>query len=329
MTGTLSTLRQPPTAAGDQPTTSYPFERPSAAEPLPLSDWMQLRAADFERGAAAALPAPTTEPVRLHTAMRYAVLDGGKRIRALLVHAAGELADAPAAALDAIALAVEYVHAYSLVHDDLPCMDNDILRRGKPTVHVAFDEATAMLAGDALQAEAFRVLAAAPLAAEVRVELMRDLALAAGTSGMCGGQAIDLAAVGRPMDLERLERMHRMKTGALLRAAILMGARAGRVDAAGAAALARYAEAIGLAFQVVDDILDVEASSEELGKTAGKDHRQNKPTYVSVLGLAAAKALAARLRDDALGALRDLGAAREPASLRLAQLADLIVLRRS
>jgi farnesyl diphosphate synthase len=295
--------------------------------PLPLEHWMRECQQRFERCAADQLPAGEREPQRLHTAMRYAVLDGGKRIRPLLAYAAGEMAQAERAAVDHVALAVEYVHAYSLVHDDMPCMDNDTLRRGKPTVHVAFDEATAMLAGDALQAEAFRVLAEAPLGDRVRLELMRDLALAAGTEGMCGGQALDLAAAGRALDPAQLERMHRMKTGALLRASVVMGARAGSLDEAAMTALERYASAIGLAFQIVDDILDVEASSAELGKTAGKDEAQNKATYVSVLGMAEAKHRAARLREAAGIALDDTGL--PPARLaRLLELADLIVARR-
>jgi farnesyl diphosphate synthase len=203
-------------------------------------------------------------------------------------------------------------------------MDNDVLRRGKPTVHVAFDEATAMLAGDALQAEAFRVLAEAPLTAPSRAALMRELAVAAGTAGMCGGQAIDLAAVGRTLTLAELEQMHRMKTGALLRAAVLMGAAAGTAAADRVAALDRYAQAIGLAFQVVDDVLDVESTSAELGKTAGKDAEHGKPTYVSVLGLEAARDWAGRLRAEALEALSGLGRQAD----RLRQLADFIVLRK-
>jgi farnesyl diphosphate synthase len=267
------------------------------------------------------------EPRRLHAAMRYAVLDGGKRVRPLLAYAAGEMARADAAALDYVALAVEYVHAYSLVHDDMPCMDNDVLRRGKPTVHVAFDEATAMLAGDALQAEAFRVLAQAPLGAAARLQLIQDLALASGTEGMCGGQALDLAALGRALDPAQLEQMHRMKTGALLRASVMMGAHAGSLEPGALAALERYAGAVGLAFQIVDDILDVESSSAELGKTAGKDLAQNKPTYVSVLGMAEAKRRAMQLRETAAQALQDTALAPERRA-RLLQLADLIIARR-
>jgi farnesyl diphosphate synthase len=208
-------------------------------------------------------------------------------------------------------------------------MDNDVLRRGKPTVHIAFDEATAMLAGDALQAEAFQAIAEAPIAAGTRAALMAELAAAAGTRGMCGGQAIDLAAVGSSMTRAELEQMHGMKTGALLRAAVRMGALAGAADAAVLAPLDRYAHAVGLAFQVVDDVLDVEATSEDLGKTAGKDAQQGKPTYVSMLGLTAARQWAERLRQDAHGALDTLPAAAAARTVRLRQLADFIVLRKS
>jgi len=307
---------------------SAPAAPAPAAAPPSLDAWMRQCQERFEAVAARSLPPQTREPRGLHRAMRYAVLDGGKRIRPLLAYAAGELARAEGAALDAVALALEYVHAYSLVHDDMPCMDNDVLRRGKPTVHVAFDEATAMLAGDALQAEAFRVLAEAPLPAATRLDLVQALALASGTEGMCGGQAFDLAALGRTLDAQEVERMHRMKTGALLQASVLMGARAGRLEAPALAALERYAEAVGLAFQIVDDILDVESNAAELGKTAGKDQAQNKSTYVSVLGMAAAKQRAAQLRESAALALEQTGldAAR---TLRLRQLAELIVARRS
>ncbi len=297
--------------------------RRPAGEPLSFDEWMRSALARFERAADAQLPAADRVPTRLHQAMRYAVLDGGKRARPLLVYAAGEVSGADTAALDCAALAVEYVHAYSLIHDDLPCMDDDVLRRGKPTVHIAFDEATAMLAGDALQAEAFKVLADAPLAPAARAALMRELAHAAGTEGMCGGQAIDLAAVGQAMNAEDLERMHRMKTGALLRASVRMGALAGEASDATLAAIDAYGRALGLAFQIVDDVLDVEGSSEVLGKTAGKDARQAKPTYVSVLGLTEAKARAARLRTVALEAIAGLDWRAE----RLRQLADFVVLR--
>jgi farnesyl diphosphate synthase len=298
---------------------------PAQASVPSLAQWMRERLAHFEQAAAARLPSAADEPKRLHEAMRYAVLDGGKRVRPLLLYAAGELAGAAPAALDAAALAVEYVHVYSLIHDDLPCMDDDVLRRGKPTVHVAFDEATAMLAGDALQAEAFKVLADAPLAPEQATAVMRELAHAAATEGMCGGQAIDLAAVGRSLTVDELERMHRMKTGALLCASVRMGALAGRADAVLLQAVDRYGRAIGLAFQIVDDVLDVEGTPETLGKSAGKDARQNKPTYVSVLGIDGAKARAEHLRREAHAAMATFGAGAE----RLRQLADFIVLRTS
>jgi farnesyl diphosphate synthase len=288
-----------------------------------FSDWRQERLAAFERAAAAQLPPAERPPERLHAAMRYAVLDGGKRVRPLLAYAAAEAAGGAPATADAAALAVEFVHAYSLVHDDLPCMDDDVLRRGKPTAHLAFDEATAMLAGDALQAEAFRVLAQAAHPPAVRAALIGELAQAIGTAGMCGGQALDLAAVGGALSLAELERMHRMKTGALLTAAVRMGALAAQAPAALLAALDRYAQALGLAFQIVDDILDVQASSKQLGKTAGKDAAQNKPTYVSLLGLDAARARAQALHAEALAALAGGGAA----ATRLRELADFIVLR--
>ncbi len=293
-----------------------------------FEQWMRERQQHFEKLAGASLPDAKQDPQRLHQAMRYAVLDGGKRIRPLLAYAAGEVAQAEPRVVDHVALAVEYVHAYSLVHDDLPCMDDDVLRRGKPTAHVAFDEATAMLAGDALQAEAFRILSQAPADAGIRVALMQELATAASTLGMCGGQAIDLDATGQDLNLEELERMHRMKTGALLRASVMMGAHAGRLDAPSQAVLAQYAQSMGLAFQIVDDILDVEASSAELGKTAGKDQVQRKSTYVSLLGLAQAKERAVQLRQSAGLALEQLASA-GCNTVRLAQLADVIVARRS
>ena len=277
------------------------------------------------------LPAVTDDgPLsRLHEAMRYAVLGAGKRVRPLLVHAAGELTGAPSDALDAAGCAVELIHAYSLVHDDMPCMDDDVLRRGKPTVHVAYGEALAMLTGDALQALAFRAVSRAVehgVAAEAVVRMTAELADAAGSIGMAGGQAIDLAAVGAVLTREALEDMHRRKTGAMLGASVRLGAWCGaRLDAAGEDALDRYASAVGLAFQVVDDVLDVEADSATLGKTAGKDAAHDKPTYVSRLGLAGARALAETLRTEAHQALDGFGARAD----RLAALADLIVARRS
>jgi farnesyl diphosphate synthase len=293
----------------------------------PFDAWVAARAARVEQAAQQMLPVSAAVPERLHQAMRYAVLDGGKRVRPLLVYAAGEVTGAEDEALDRAALAVEYVHAYSLVHDDMPCMDNDVLRRGKPTVHVAFDEATAMLAGDALQAEAFKILAEGHLPAAQTASLMRELAHASGTEGMCGGQALDLFAVGNMnLSVAELERMHRMKTGALLKASVLMGALSGQaplLTESTREALGRYGEAIGLAFQVVDDILDVESSSDELGKTAGKDAAQGKPTYVSLLGVEAARAWSLRLRAQALEALNGLGGR----AARLREMADFMVCR--
>jgi len=286
--------------------------------------WMQATGARTETALQAALPAGEALPQRLHASMRYAALGGGKRVRPLLVHAAGELTSADPVACDAAACAVEMVHAYSLVHDDMPCMDDDDLRRGRPTVHKAFDEATALLAGDALQTQAFITLAqAATIAPATRLALVAELAKASGSLGMAGGQAIDLQNVGQAMSRDALETMHRMKTGALLRASVRMGALCGEVAGDAMVSLDRYAAAIGLAFQVVDDILDVTADTATLGKTAGKDAAHDKPTYVSLLGLEAARQLAADLRATAHDALAGFG----PRAARLAGLADLIVLR--
>jgi farnesyl diphosphate synthase len=245
-------------------------------------------------------------PVLLGDAMRYAVLDGGKRLRPLLVFAASEAVGGQAEAALRAACAVELIHAYSLVHDDLPCMDNDVLRRGKPTVHVKFGEADALLAGDALQALAFELLTpdGDSIAPAVQAKLCRLLARAAGSQGMAGGQAIDLASVGLALDEAQLREMHRLKTGALLQGSVEMGAACGGMIAADAlAALRDYGAAIGLAFQVVDDILDVVADSQTLGKTAGKDAASDKPTYVSLLGLDGARAQARELLAQALAAL--------------------------
>lgn len=255
------------------------------------------------------LPAESIAPARLHDAMRYAVLGGGKRIRPLLCHAAGALSGATPESLDAAACAVELIHAYSLVHDDLPCMDNDVLRRGKPTLHVQFGEAPALLAGDALQALAFEVLLPEDQSVEpaLAARLCRQLARAAGWDGMAGGQAIDLAGVGQQLDQASLEDMHRRKTGALLLASVEMGGAAAGASAAQLAAMARYGRALGLAFQVVDDILDVTADSATLGKTAGKDAAADKPTFVSLLGLAAAQAYADDLLAQAHQALDQAG----------------------
>ncbi len=238
-----------------------------------------------------ALPATNAEPRKLHAAMRHAVLLGGKRMRPLLVHASGALFDADPDALDAPAVAVELIHAYSLVHDDLPAMDDDALRRGQPTVHVAFDDATAILAGDALQSLAFGVLAAAPIDAAIRVELLHSLATASGSAGMCGGQALDLDSTGNggSLTIADLEQLHRLKTGALIRAAVRMGALCGNAGDDDLARLDRYADALGLAFQVRDDILDVEGDSATLGKTAGKDAAQDKATFPALIGMQASR----------------------------------------
>ena len=288
---------------------------------------MKLVQAGVERDLSDFLPGAASVPAKLHEAMRYTLLGGGKRIRPLLVHAAGALFGAAAPALSRAAAAVEMIHAYSLVHDDMPCMDDDALRRGKPTVHVAYDEATALLAGDALQAQAFLVLAEGDsLAAPRQLAMLRVLAQASGTLGMCGGQAIDLDSVGISLSLAQLEQMHRLKTGALLRCAVLLGALCGKqVTAAETLALDAYAGAIGLAFQVVDDMLDATADSATLGKTAGKDAAANKPTYVSILGLEQSGLLAEKLRLDAHAALAPFGAT----AVRLRELADLIVQRKA
>ncbi|ROU07115.1 (2E,6E)-farnesyl diphosphate synthase [Lysobacter enzymogenes] len=238
------------------------------------------------------LPDSEAEPRRLHQAMRHAVLLGGKRMRPLLVYASGALFEVAPIVLDAPAAAVELIHAYSLVHDDLPAMDDDALRRGQPTVHVAFDEATAILAGDALQSLAFATLADTEAADAIRVDLLRTLAQAAGVAGMCGGQALDIDATGAGVQLrlDALERLHSLKTGALIRASVRMGALCGGADAAALAALDRYARALGLAFQVRDDILDIEGDSQTLGKTAGKDLAQDKSTFPALIGLDASRA---------------------------------------
>ncbi|MCX7962392.1 MAG: polyprenyl synthetase family protein [Burkholderiales bacterium] len=272
------------------------------------------------------LPPAQQAPMRLHEAMRYATLEGGKRVRPLLVFAAGELAGAEERRLEIAAAAVELVHVYSLVHDDLPCMDDDVLRRGKPTVHVEYGEATALLAGDALQSLAFQVLAEHRLADDpaTQLDMVRTLALAAGSRGMAGGQAVDLESTGKRLDLPELEFMHIRKTGALIRAAVVLGAACGAPLAeAERARLDRYAKCIGLAFQVVDDVLDAAASTATLGKTAGKDSKQGKPTYVQAMGVARAREFAEELRRDAQAALAGLGGR----ARRLAQLADFIVLR--
>ena len=276
----------------------------------------------------AVLPSETVIPQRLHAAQRYAVLSGGKRLRPLLVYCTGEALNLPASSLDAPAAAVELIHSYSLVHDDLPAMDDDDLRRGRPTTHRAFDEATAILAGDALQVLAFSVLArdrSAGVSFEARLKMIQILADASGTHGMAGGQALDLAAVGQCLNLQELEAMHRLKTGALIRASVLLPAACAPALTCGEwEALDGYAQDIGLAFQIQDDILDVEGSVEDLGKTIGADAARAKPTYPSLLGLEAAKARAQELEHRACERLAPLGARAEV----LAWLASYVVARR-
>jgi farnesyl diphosphate synthase len=289
-----------------------------------LRAWSAERLARVE----AALSGWVTDdaPAGLGEAMRYAVLDGGKRLRPLLVLAASEAVGGNDEAALRAACAVELIHAYSLVHDDMPCMDNDVLRRGKATVHVKYGQAQALLAGDALQALAFELLApeGPAIPASVQAAWCRLLARAAGHAGMAGGQAIDLASVGRSLDEDELREMHRRKTGALLQGSVMMGAACGVAEPAALSALARYGAAVGLAFQVVDDILDVTADSATLGKTAGKDAAHDKPTYVSLLGLERSGAYAQELLGEALQALQASGLADTQA---LQALAIMVVMR--
>ncbi len=312
----------------------------NAPDKLPefqLADWSARQLASVEDALTKWVASPGNAPasaglVNLGVAMRYAVLDGGKRLRPLLVLAACEAVGGnPQAALRS-ACAVELIHAYSLVHDDMPCMDNDVLRRGKPTVHVKFGEAQALLAGDALQALAFEFLTPEDdtVDAAMQARLCRMLARAAGFQGMAGGQAIDLASVGLMLDSPQLHEMHRLKTGALLQASVLMGASCGMSSGAVLDALRDYGAAVGLAFQVVDDILDVTADSATLGKTAGKDVAQDKPTFVSLMGLEASKNYAQQLLARALASLDSLralegGGLHSTAALRA--LADMLVNR--
>jgi farnesyl diphosphate synthase len=336
-------------------------EPPPADVATALAHWRQRADAALEE----ALRAHTLDDTRLQAAMRHAALLGGKRMRPLLVYATGRMLGADDPALDAPASAVELIHAYSLVHDDLPAMDDDdlrrgrptchkafdeatailagdslqvlafqllaaldddALRRGQPTVHVAYDEATAILAGDALQTLAFRQLAEAIAPAEVRIAMVRELAVASGALGMCGGQAFDIDATGRggDIDLRELERLHAMKTGALLRCAVRLGALAGGADATAHAALDRYAEALGLAFQIRDDLLDIEADSATLGKTAGKDAAQNKATFPALLGIDGSRARLAHLREAMREAIAPFGGD----AATLAELARMAVERR-
>lgn len=291
-----------------------------------FQDWARETASFMEKTLADLLPAADTVPTRLHDAMRYSTLGGGKRVRPMLAFAAGEVSGASVDRLKVVASAVEMIHAYSLIHDDLPCMDDDVLRRGRPTCHIEFDEATALLAGDALHSMAFNIVSAHSLTEKSsdQLDLIRLFSEACGSRGMAGGQAIDLASVDRAISLPELEHMHTLKTGALIRAAVMMGAMCGRpLSEIERQKLDHYAKCIGLAFQVVDDILDCESNTEKLGKTAGKDKDANKPTYVSLLGLNPAKQFAEELLRDAHQSLDVFGM---PAK-RLHELADFIVKR--
>jgi farnesyl diphosphate synthase len=291
-----------------------------------FQSWAVSRQSRVEAVLEKVLPASRIVPERLHSAMRYCVLGGGKRVRPLLAFAAGELFDADPERVCIAGAAVELIHAYSLVHDDLPCMDDDVLRRGKPTCHVEYDEATALLVGDALQSLAFQLLAEYRLADDPtdQLQMIKLLASAAGSRGMAGGQAIDLESVGRRLSVPELELMHIHKTGALIRASAVLGARCGPApDRRELTHVDTFAKFIGLAFQVIDDILDAEAPTATLGKTAGKDAERNKPTYVSALGVAESRRLAEDLRQDGLKALAPFG----ERATRLRQLADFIVLR--
>jgi farnesyl diphosphate synthase len=299
----------------------------TATTTIDFASWSHARLQRVEETLRRVLPAPEIAPRRLHQAMRYAVLGGGKRVRPLLAFAAGELSEAGPERVVLAGSAVELIHAYSLVHDDLPCMDDDALRRGRPTCHVEYDEATALLVGDALQSLAFHVLAEYRLADDLKtqLEMVKLLAAAAGSRGMAGGQAIDLESVGKALTVPELEFMHIHKTGAIIRASALLGAYCGnRLGEGEFGRLDQFAKLVGLAFQVVDDVLDAEGSTATLGKTAGKDAKDNKPTYVSAIGVARARELAQELRHNALDALAGFG----ERALRLRQLADFIVLRK-
>lgn len=276
-----------------------------------FQEWLTNHSERAESALERLLDSAQTTPQRLHEAMRYAAQGGGKRIRPLLVYAAGQLTQNAApelnATLDAAAVAIECIHAYSLVHDDLPCMDDDDLRRGRPTVHKAFDEATALLVGDALQTRAFEILAHADASASARLKMIGSLAAASGSRGMAGGQAIDLESVGKTLDLAGLQQMHAMKTGALLSCAVELGGIAANLSDAQLAQLQQYSKALGLAFQIIDDVLDATADSQTLGKTAGKDAAANKPTYVTLMGLDYAQKQAKELHETALSSLDSFG----------------------
>ena len=287
--------------------------------------WQQHAQAHTESILERILPDETTLPLMLHQAMRYVTLGGGKRLRPMLVLAAAQLGKANKTATEHAMAAIELIHVYSLVHDDMPAMDNDSLRRGKPTCHVQYDEATALLVGDALQTLAFDVLSRPMgLAAERQLAMLASLAQASGSLGMAGGQAIDLANVGKSMNQVQLEQMHGLKTGALIRAAVAMGALAcAELDNAALQRLDIYAQKLGLAFQVIDDVLDCEADTATLGKTAGKDADNDKPTYVKLMGLAPARVYAEQLIAEAIEQLAPFG---EPAQyLRL--LAEFVTAR--
>ncbi len=276
-----------------------------------FQEWITTHSERTELALDRLLDSAQTIPHRLHEAMRYAAQGGGKRIRPLLVYAAGQLGSQPdafkAASLDAAAVAIECIHAYSLVHDDLPCMDDDDLRRGRPTVHKAFDEATALLVGDALQTRAFEILATVHCDPQVRLQMIALLASASGSRGMAGGQAIDLESVGKKLDLNGLKQMHAMKTGALLSCAVGLGGIAAQLNPVQMTHLDQYSKSLGLAFQIVDDVLDATADSQTLGKTAGKDAAANKPTYVTLMGLDYAQQQAKALQEEAIASLDSFG----------------------
>ena len=292
-----------------------------------FQNWASQRQTAIETFLDRRLPGTDCVPVRLHQAMRYSVLGGGKRVRPLLAFAAGELSQADDQRVTIVAAAVELIHAYSLVHDDMPCMDDDILRRGKSTCHIEFDEATALLTGDSLQTLAFELLSEKRLSDDADTQLMmiKQLANASGSRGMAGGQAFDLDNVGKTLTLPELEFMHIHKTGALIRAAVMLGARcSNRLSDAQLEKLDHFAKCVGLAFQVVYDLLDAEATTATLGKTAGKDAENNKPTYVSILGIREARDRAEKLQYDADRVLNEFG----NAAIRLRQVTDFIIKRK-
>jgi farnesyl diphosphate synthase len=291
---------------------------------LEFAAWAAEKKVRIENVLNKTLPSVNSSPQKLHSAMRYSALEGGKRVRALLCYAAAEFCNTDDKVADAAACAVELIHAYSLVHDDMPCMDNDDLRRGKPTCHKHYDDATALLVGDALQSLAFDVLSQPDLTTQInyQIDMLNILAKASGSVGMAGGQAIDLASVGKTLTQIELENMHQLKTGALIQAAALLGAFSEKTKKK--LAISIYAKNIGLAFQVIDDILDVEADTSILGKTAGKDADRNKPTYVSILGLADAKQLAQLLYKNAIDVIAPFG----ETSMHLRELAAFITQRR-